>query len=47
MSSQANTKPRNGEPSMGTMILWMTPPHKTPENPALAIIAPMRPPKSA
>ncbi len=47
MSSQAPTKPRNGEPIIGMMILSRTPLQMTPDSPALAIIAPMRPPNSA
>ena len=47
MSSQAKTKPSAGEPIIGRMILSKTPPQRTPDSPALAIIAPMRPPKSA
>ena len=47
MSSQAPAKPRSGEPIIGTMTLSKTPLQMTPSTPAEAIIAPMRPPKSA
>ena len=47
MSSQAPANPRNGEPIIGRMILLRTPLQMTPVSPALAIVAPMRPPKSA
>ena len=47
MSSQAPTKPSSGEPIIGRMIFSRTPLQMTPSTPALAIMAPMRPPKSA
>ena len=47
MSSHAPTKPRSGEPIIGRMIFSTTPLQMTPSTPALAIMAPMRPPKSA
>ena len=47
MRTHAPTKPRSGEPIIGRMIFSTTPPQMTPLTPALAIMAPMRPPKSA
>ena len=47
MSTQAPTKPSNGEPIIGRMIFSKTPLQMTPLTPTLAIMAPMRPPKSA
>ena len=47
ISSHAPTKPRSGEPIIGRMIFSTTPLQMTPSTPALAIMAPMRPPKSA
>ena len=40
ISSQAQAKPRSGEPIIGRMILSTTPLQMTPSTPALAIIAP-------
>ena len=37
----------SGEPIIGRMILSKTPLQRTPVTPAVAIMAPMRPPKSA
>ena len=47
MRSSAQKKPITGEPIMGRMIFFTTPPHSTPSRPSAAIMAPMRPPKSA
>ena len=45
--SHAPANPRSGEPIIGRMIFSTTPLQMTPLMPALAIMAPMRPPNSA
>ena len=47
ISSHAPTNPMSGEKIIGRMIFSKTPLQMTPSTPALAIMAPMRPPKSA
>jgi hypothetical protein len=47
MMAKATANPRSGEPIIGMMILSTTPLQMTPDTPAAAIVAPMRPPNRA